>query len=204
MLSSLGLAAVFFFLILYLFFRDTIYYQLVVAFFFENGFSLDIVLNRAGDRWIRLLIGWGAFLHNPWTGVGIGGDSAYMDAMPVPDFSQAYINQYTDLSGQPFCNIFVEVLGTMGILGFIPFISILVYSAWQGIKLRQERHPQAPIAVAFLMGFFCSILAMQLEGTMLRYYLWTPLGLAFGVLAQMRGNAVHAAESQFLPGPKVA
>ena len=184
LLVTAALAAIFLG-VLYLFFRNSIYYQLMAAFFFENDFSFDIVLNRGGDRWVRILIGWGAFLQHPWTGVGIGGDTAYMSATPVPDFSRPYINQYTELYGQPFCNVFVEVLGTMGIVGFIPFVGIMLYAVWQAIKSLTDRQI-SPAATAFFMGFFCTLLALQFDGTMLRYYLWSPLGLALGALAQIR------------------
>jgi O-antigen ligase len=175
--------------VLYLFFRDSQYFFLVAGFFLSSGSVLDIVLGRAGNRVIRLLVGWSAFTHNPWTGVGIGGDTAYMDAMPLPDYSLQYVHPWLETKGQPFCNIFIEVLGTMGLVGFVPFCGILVYCGWQAIKLQRQRNALNPVAMAFLMGFFCSILAMQLEGTMLRYYLWSPLGLAFGAIAYMRSRA---------------
>jgi O-antigen ligase len=192
-LWSAGLGSLFI-AILFLFFSETLYFKLIVGFFMEGGSVLDLILNRAGNRWVRVIVGWEAFLHSPWTGVGIGGDAAYMDAKPLPDASYAYYQPWLDISGQPFCNIFVEVLGTMGIVGFVPFIAILGYCVWQAAKLMRSDHPLAPIAMAFLVGFFCSILAMQLEGTMLRYYLWSPLGLAFGVLAQIRGLAPSSPE----------
>jgi O-antigen ligase len=193
-----------FFGILYLFFSETLYFKLLAGFFLESGSVLELVLNRAGNRWIRLMVGWEAFLHHPWTGIGIGGDSAYMEASPLPDASYDYYQPWLDLSGQPFCNIFVEVLGTMGVVGFIPFIAILGYCIGQAAKLLRSDHPLAPIAMAFFVGFFCSILAMQLEGTMLRYYLWSPLGLAFGILAQIQGQTGYQKVQQHsapLPGP---
>jgi hypothetical protein len=50
------------------------------------------------------------------------------------------------------------------------------------------------------MGFFSTLLALQLDGTMLRYYLWSPLGLALGVIAQMRSVPVTDPVSR-LPAP---
>jgi O-antigen ligase len=203
LLWAVGLGAAFV-SILYIFFGDSPYFQLMVGFVLQGDNALDIVLDRAGNRWVRVLIGWNAFLHNPWTGIGIGSDTAYMDATPLPDFSQRYIHPWTDISGQPFCNIFVEVLGTMGIVGFIPFCGILGYCIWQAFRLQRDSHPMAPIAMAFLMGFFCSILTMQLEGTMLRYYLWSPLGLAFGVIAQLRSQAPLPSPDARKPEPAVS
>lgn len=202
LLWSLALGGTFFAL-LYIFFSDSLYFRLMAGFVLQGDNALDIVLDRAGNRWIRVLVGWNAFTHNPWTGVGIGSDTAYMDAMPLPEYSQKYVHPWTDTSGQPFCNIFIEVLGTMGLVGFVPFCGILGYSVWQAIRLQRDNHPMAPVAMAFLMGFFCSILAMQLEGTMLRFYLWGSLGLAFGVIAQMRSPTVRSGPIPGQPEPAV-
>lgn len=174
-----------FFGTLRLFFSHTLYYQLVANFFFNSGTVLEAVLNRAGNRWIRVLIGWSAFQHNPWLGVGIGGDAAYMLTQPIPDAATPYIHPWTDIDfGVPFCNIFVEVLGTMGILGFIPFISIFLYAGAQLIRQLRMRTDGSIIAAALFVGFFSTTLALQLDGTMLRYYLWSPLGLALGAAAR--------------------
>lgn len=202
LLWSLALGGTFFAL-LYIFFSESLYFRLIAGFFLQGDNALEIILDRAGNRWIRALVGWNAFTHNPWTGIGIGSDTAYMDATPLPEYSQKYIHPWTDTSGQPFCNIFIEVLGTMGLVGFVPFCGILGYSAWQAIRLQRDNHPMAPVAMTFLMGFFCSILAMQLEGTMLRYYLWSPLGLAFGVIAQMRARPPHSDPILRQPEPAV-
>jgi O-antigen ligase len=176
--------------ILYLFFQNTIYYQLVGGFLLSGHGVSDIynlVLERSGNRWIRAVVGWNAFLHHPWLGVGIGGDSAYMGASPFPAGVAGYLRPWMELDrGQPFCNVFVEVLGTMGIVGFVPFVGILLYAAWQTIKTLRDRHHFALAAIAFFMGFFSTLLALQFDGTMLRYYLWSPLGLALGVMGQMR------------------
>jgi O-antigen ligase len=193
LLWSMGLGALFLGT-LYLFFRDTIYFILVARFLVVDASTMDLVIGRGGNRIIRFLVGWGAFLHHPWTGVGIGGDTAYMDATPLPENSLRYVRPWLETTGQPFCNIFIEVLGTMGLVGFVPFCAILGYCGRQMIWLQRQRDMFSPAAMAFLMGFFCSILAMQFEGTMLRYYLWSPLGLAFGVIARSRAQASPAPE----------
>lgn len=183
-LFSLLIGAVFF-AILYAFFQNTPYYYLIVGFLFEGrGAVIDIVLDRAGNRWLRLLIGLSAFQHNPWLGVGIGGDSAYMEARPIPEGALPYVHPWSDADlGQPFCNIFVEVLGTMGILGFIPFICIFAYAGLQLARQLRARTDEAVMAAALFVGFFSTVMALQLDGTMLRYYLWSPLGLALGAAA---------------------
>lgn len=185
LLWSLGLGALFLG-IMFAFFSDTMYFVLVASFFVTSGSALDIVVGRGGNRIIRLLVGWNAFTSHPWTGVGIGADSAYMDATPLPDYSLQYVHPWTVTTGQPFCNIFIEALGTMGILGFLPLCGILGYCGWLAVKLTRQRDAISTTAMCFLMGFFCSILAMQFEGTMLRYYLWSPLGLALGAVARAR------------------
>lgn len=173
--------------ILMLFFADTQYFQLIAGFMLRPDASLDLILMRAGNRWIRLLVGLDAFRHSPWLGIGIGGDSAYMEQRAFPENAWALVRPWSGLDfGQPFCNIVVEVMGTMGIVGLIPFLAILLRAAWQTTQMLMSRGSEAVIGAAFFVGFFSTFLALQLEGTFLRYYLWAPLGLALGIAAQMR------------------
>jgi hypothetical protein len=173
---------------LFLFFQQTSYYHLIIGFLFSGKADvLDLILMRGGNRVVRVMVGWQAFLQNPWLGIGVGADNAYMDAHPYPDSAWHYIRPWTDLeTGQPFCNAFVSVLGSTGILGFIPFTGILGYA---GVVLRRVRRGFGPEAAAVLIGFFCTFLAMQLDGTVQRYYLWSPLGIALGMVAYRKHNA---------------
>ncbi len=172
---------------LFLFFKDTVYYNLVLGFLVQDEFSIDLILSRGGNRVIRALVGWDAFLHHPWTGIGIGGDAAYMDRHPYPELAWQYIYSWTDIdTGQPFSNIVIEVMGTMGIAGLIPFLGILAYAARGLFQALRRRHAASPAAIALFVGFFSIFLALQFESTFLRYYLWSPLGLALGLLWQTR------------------
>jgi O-antigen ligase len=173
--------------ILWLFFQQSQYYDLMVGFLLNRNFSIGTILDRGGDRYIRVLIGWDAFLRHPWTGIGIGADSTYMHSVPFPaDAAQLMRPWMTAEAGEPFCNIIVEVLGTMGILGFIPFFGVLCYAVWSMWRLARDPRVFDPAAMAFFVGFFSTFLALQLEGTFLRYYLWAPLGLALGAMARRR------------------
>jgi hypothetical protein len=59
-------------------------------------------------------------------------------------------------------------------------------------------------AAAFLMAFFSIFLALQLESTFLRYYLWTPLGLGLGILARSQAQAAPKEDYAPLPAPAPA
>ncbi len=181
--SSVAVAA--FLGILYAFFQGTPYYNLIAGFLFEGGDLLQVLLLRGGNRVVRAMIGWQAFHQHPWLGIGIGADSAYMDQSAIPDQAMQYVRKFINVSeGQPFSNIFIEVLGTTGIIGFIPFAGILFFS---GYKLVSNIHKKDQAeAIAFLIGFFSILVALQVESTVLRYYLWSPLGLALGVIAHRR------------------
>lgn len=177
--------------VLYLLFRDTIYYRLAGGFLLDgNGLAAmyDVIVERSGNRWIRAVVGWNAFLSHPWFGVGIGGDIAYMGASPFPDNVAGFLRPWMDIDeGQPFSNILIEVAGTMGIAGLAPVLAILIYAGACAVKsLRSET---IPVAAAFFMAFFAIFMALQFESTFLRYYLWTPLGLGLGVLARSQGAA---------------
>jgi O-antigen ligase len=178
---------------IWLFFQNTQYYQLMVGFFLNKHFSLELLLNRSGNRYVRVLIGWEAFLRHPWTGIGIGADTTYMSAQPFPTYVMAYVRRWMGLEGgQPFCNVIIEVLGTMGIAGFIPFAGIIGYAVQTMIRVARDKRLFDPVAMAFFVGFFCTFLALQLESTFLRYYLWTPLGLALGITARRRQESKAA------------
>ena len=170
---------------LYFFFRDTVYYRLAGGFLLDgDSFSamIDMITGRSGNRWIRAVVAWDAFLHHPWLGVGIGGDSAYMGATPFPASVAGYLRPWMELDqGEPFTNITLEVAGTMGMAGLIPFFGILTYTV---ISFARAIRGGDTEAAAFLIGFFAIFLALQFESTFLRYYLWTNLGLGLGVLAQ--------------------
>jgi O-antigen ligase len=175
--------------ILMVFFSDTFYFQLVAGFLLKPDVSMQLILQRAGNRWIRLLVGLDAFRHSPWLGIGIGGDSAYMEQRAFPENAWALVRPWSGLDvGQPFCNVVVEVMGCMGIAGLIPFAAILLRAAWQMIQTAMSRGMAAVAGGTFFVGFFSTFLALQLEGTFLRYYLWAPLGLAIGIVARMRDN----------------
>lgn len=185
-LVTLLLFAVFFGT-LFLFFRNSNYFKSVGGFLL-NGDSLtsmfNLVLGRSGNRWIRAAVGWDAFLRHPWLGVGIGGDTAYMGASPFPESVAGYLRPWMDLDqGQPFNNILIEVAGTMGLAGLVPVFGILVYAVISFTKVVRGRQTEA---AAYFMSFFAIFLALQFESTFLRYYLWTPLGLGLGVLAQTK------------------
>lgn len=174
----------------YLAFRDTVYYQIAFGFLMQKEFTLDVLLDRSGNRVVRALVGWDAFQHFPWTGVGIGGDQAYMNGNSYPELAWRYVHPWTDLEGgQPFSNIIIEVLGTMGLVGFVPFAALILFAVYTAIRAARNSNPTSTIAVAIFIGFFSTFLALQFESTFLRYYLWSPLGLAFGLYAQLRhGN----------------
>ena len=175
----------------YLFFRNTVYYYLVGGFLLDaNGISsmFDLILDRSGDRWVRAVVGWDAFLQHPWLGVGIGGDTAYMGASPFPDSVAGYLRPWMNVDqGQPFSNILIEVAGTMGIAGLVPVLGILIYAGSCAVKSLRDQ--EMPAAAAFFMAFFAIFLALQFESTFLRYYLWTPLGLGLGTWARMQRSA---------------
>lgn len=182
--------------ILYVFFQSTTYYQFLVGFLLTSDANLiDLILLRGGNRVVRAIVGWEAFLQHPWLGIGIGADDVYMDLNGFPDAAWRYIRPWSDVDfGAPFCNVFVSVLGSTGILGFLPFMGIILYAG--GMALGQIRLRRNPEIVAMLVGFFSILLAMQLDGTVQRYYVWSPLGLALGMVAyQNRRNLASGKET---------
>jgi len=186
-----------FLFLLHTFFASTSYYALVAGFLLGEGNIVQLILGRGGNRVVRAYIGLEAFQQHPWLGIGIGADAAYMERSPIPEEAATYVKTWINVAeGQPFSNVIIEVLGTTGLIGLIPFTAIVIYAA--GRMLQQIRKRTSPETVAFFVGFFSIFMALQFESTVLRYYLWSPLGLALGSIVYNRiaaagqhGNALQ-------------
>jgi O-antigen ligase len=175
--------------ILAIWFHDTVYYQSLFGIFTGPDVLTDL-LGRSGNRWVRALVGWEAFQSHPWFGIGIGADSTYMGTAPFSDQDYQYIHPWTfgDDTGTPFDNITIEVLGTMGIVGFLPYLCLIVYVVMRMIKMRTATADEVFVFGLFL-AFVATFLALQGESTFLRFYLWSPLGLAMGAASRLANRA---------------
>lgn len=182
-----------FFLIFYImqnFYSDNFAYQLMFGFILNNveGYyeAFLSILNRAGNRPARFLSGWEAFLAHPLYGIGFGADSTYNTINSLNNYAFADMSSVEIIiENNPFINPFIEMFGTMGILGgtiFIIFISTLIFNIRKNYV-----SSDCPVEVkALVSGLIVMFLTLQIEGTVLRFYLWTLCALVVGVLSNTK------------------
>lgn len=132
-----------------------------------NG-SADIsdVLNRGGNRLSRFLSARDVFISNPWFGVGLSSYEDFSLIHGITDYSHGV--DYLSAVGLPPVNIYIEVLATIGIIGFSGFASFWLYYVRLAIL-----NMWSPFSSAFLV----MLLVLNLESNFLRPYLWLSVGL---------------------------
>lgn len=170
-------------------FSKTPYFALTVGFvgrIFSNSQG-SILTNawavlavRGGNRLLRAIFGLHAFAQHPIFGIGIGADKTYMAPHNLSPEVLHYAHQAVNAKdanteGMPFTNLFIDVLGSMGIVGFTIFTAIIGYAIYLFAKTKSLQ------AKACFVAFFSMIVTLQAEGNFLRYYLWLPFGLAVGI-----------------------
>ena len=181
----------------FLWFSQSQYFYMMIGFaaklFSIKGLTFitgigELLLLRGGNRVVRALIGIDAFIKHPLLGIGIGADKKYISMQPFTPEIMHYLRMPTvrdfNPAGVPFTNIFIDVLGSMGIIGFIPFLGILGYAVFSIVKTKDVQ------VRAILLAFAAMIILLQMDGNFLRYYLWMPLGLGLGVIARSRRTSL--------------
>ncbi len=121
------------------------------------------------------------FLHNPVLGVGLGGWNKTLNQMAARKEAPDYILHYNQTH-----NIYLDVLSTRGLLGFITFAIIIAYPlyfAWKNSGRENElyRTLLAFATIAFLVSGMTDTL-VYIRGVYIAYILF--VGLAMAVLAR--------------------
>jgi len=172
--------------ILVVYFSSTPYFKLILGFFSHAKNPLDIIvaiLARAGNRIPRAIVSWYAFVNHPWTGIGFGADQPYTTQVPGATLSQRYGAPWLSYRGSPFINPYLEAGGTMGAPGLVGLLLLTVDMIRRFLRLAKSHDPNANLAKGVFVGFFAMFLALQIEGTFLRFYVWSTFGLAYGAAA---------------------
>lgn len=174
------------------YFYDNEYY-IMTAKIFENsdGFKeiISNIFHRSGTRIIRFLWGWDAFLNHPIFGIGFGADQTYTRIFPIPEIAEKYLKPWESPHGNPFVNPLIEALATIGIFGFI-FLSylflqlLILYKDSKKILSLESNY-----ARAIIVGVIVMILTLQMEGTFLRYYLWSSYAIAWGMINKLKNDS---------------
>ena len=168
--------------------------------FLVEGLSAEVdlsvtIINRGGNRVGRLLSGVEAFLSNPLTGIGIGADKFYTQTIGAGSLSEEYtLGEGKDIIGNPFINIFVEVAGTMGIIGLSGFLFMIFKLCSYACISKKANRKEADYVNAMGVGLICMLISMQAEGTFLRFYIWSSIGLFLGATSRRSQAMQHLSE----------
>lgn len=185
-LKALFLMLVSFFgaLLLFQVMEDTRYAMLLVGFLADAntlGDAVLAILERSGTRIVRLLWGWEVIKEHPFVGIGFGADQPYTMVKRVPREAAIFLNIWDDVKGNPFTNPFIEAFATMGVLGAIGMTCVFFTTALMLVSvLKREGAPDHHRGNALIVAFATVFMALQMEGTFLRYYVWALFGLAIG------------------------
>lgn len=184
--------------VLGVYFSDTATYKLLFGYIWEREtVEVAAIVERGGIRLARALFGIDAFLTHPLFGVGLGADSTYTATVHLPDLAQPFVQPWDELPGSPFLNPFVEAAGTMGVLGVVAVGALVSLSISRFLGIRDVDDANGHIVRAYFVGFFVMFLALQVEGTLLRFYVWSTLGLTLGSAAQYRTSQWHIGERRY-------
>ena len=171
--------------------------MLMVGFLFQHvasvGDLFQAILLRGGNRIIRLIYGWDAFIHHPLFGIGFGADKAYVATAAVPELARPYVFPWSNYEDDPFINPFIEAAGTMGIPGLTVFALIVLQPIRRFIGLRRDLRDEVVLIKGVLVGFIAMFLVIQAEGTLLRPYLWSTFALSLGAFDRWRASQRKAA-----------
>ena len=146
--------------------------------------ALTAIAERGGNRLPRLLAAYDIFLSHPSVGVGLGAYESFTEHL---DLSVYYDNiEYLSVEGAPPINIYIEILATSGIIGFVGFLLFLAAvvrnACFSGIKEKKM----------FLIAFSSMLLMLNFESSYLRPYLWMVIGCLCGLAGTARENSMFA------------
>jgi O-antigen ligase len=135
------------------------------------------------------------FLEYPIFGIGLGGVGPHLHK---EQFFPKYSGQIGDIDRllienfEP-SNLLTEILGTLGIVGFIlfsVFMFVLIRSIFKILRdprlLLQERIHLLAFAISILVMLVC----LQINQGLFRVYVWAHLGVAAGYVLKVRNRLI--------------
>ncbi len=159
---------------------------------YEGG-DLQNTLGKRIEMWKA---SWKMFIRNPILGVGLGGWNKTLNGMAARNEAPDYILLYNQTH-----NIYLDVLSTRGILGFITFVVVIFYPlffAWKNSSQQNEMYRTLLVfaTIAFLISGMTDTL-VYIRGVFISYILF--VGLALAVM--VRRDAEERAGTGACGGP---
>ena len=172
---TIFLVIVLFLVLAYFFNRraQTIFNRLFLLFEDPSG-SLSLFIFVVGNRLQRVFIAYEAFMQNPLVGVGLGVLREYSTNNFDPvDFVLNGVTASDFTVNSPAANVFVEVAAESGIIGFLGYMSVLIYI----YRKKSNERLLTPIKIAFYVTMF----ALLIDASYLRNYVWALYGIVIGL-----------------------
>src|SRR5262249_29116985 len=136
---------------------ETAYFNQLIGFLLKAKDPLDLlglILTRGGNRFIRAIVSYQAFVQHPWTGIGFGADEFYTTSTPGTTLAQRYFAPWISYRGSPFLNPYLEAAGTMGLAGLAAMIALTIDALRRFVVLLRAPGKDALLAQAVFIGFF--------------------------------------------------
>ncbi len=168
---------------------------------FLKFFFVGILHESFQDRFEGIVSAVNVFLKYPLFGVGLGGIGPYLYLNEYsPDF-QGQITEINRLLIHHFeaTNVFTEILGSLGILGFVAFSCLLALIGNGFRKILKDRRmlPSERINVlSFLISIVVILICLQVNQGLFRTYIWVHLGFGVGYVMKIRANCRTREEAE--------
>lgn len=130
------------------------------------------------------------FCEYPFFGAGLGGVGPYVHR---EKFYPGFGEQISDIDRIQFAkyeptNVLTELLGSLGLVGFIAF-SIFFFLIWRGFRKILNDRRILPIERIHLLSLFISMIVMlvclQVNQGLFRAYIWVHLGIVIGYIMKI-------------------
>lgn len=160
---------------------------------FLKFFFVGILHESFQDRLEGIISAVNVFFQYPLFGVGLGGIGPYLYLSEYsPDF-QGQLTEINRLLIHQFeaTNVFTEILGSLGIVGFVAFSCLLVviWNAFRKILNDRRLLPTERVNIlSFLISIVVILICLQVNQGLFRTYIWVHLGLSVGYVMKVREN----------------
>lgn len=150
---------------------------------FASADVVTTVLERSGNRWPRMLIGFDVAAENTLYGIGLGTFSEYsMTYNTLRDYAKGFI--WNEPRGFPATNIFIEVLAEAGIFVCFFLMLFLVFLLTRRVNIDSK----ATSLTDWRLINVIVILLLMIESSILRPYFWFFLAVVASLTSSRFGR----------------
>jgi hypothetical protein len=166
-------------------------FQDIVARSFYKFFLDGFLHFSIQARWAGIVNCWNVFLENPLLGVGLGGVGPYI--YKSRSFYDAIPSTLQEFEAFDPTNCFMEVLASLGIVGFIGFVFLgwAFYRLFKSVMLdRGINSVDKKWAMALIASLLIQVFVLQYNQGLFRPYIWIHAAVVYGMLYRMKKEAI--------------